>query len=53
VNAGVLRAMPISDLQLKRPLVMFYRHGKYFGPMARDFMAYVRRYPFHHKEIFM
>lgn len=45
VAAGVLRAMPIADLQLLRPLVMFYRQGKYFGPMARDFMDYVRAYP--------
>ena len=53
VNAGVLRAMPISDLHLTRPLVMFYRQGKYFGPMARGFMDYVRTYPFHHKETLM
>jgi DNA-binding transcriptional LysR family regulator len=43
VEAGVLRTMPIVDLELTRPFVMFYRHGKYFGPMARDFMAYMRR----------
>ena len=43
VKAGVLRAMPIVDLELTRPFVMFYRQGKYFGPMARDFMAYMRR----------
>ena len=46
VQAGVLRAMPITGLELKRPLVMFYRHGKYFGPMARDFMQYARDYPY-------
>ncbi len=46
VAAGVLRAMPISDLELKRPLVMFYRQGKYFGPMARDFMKYARTFPY-------
>ncbi|GCE10010.1 LysR family transcriptional regulator [Dictyobacter aurantiacus] len=46
VRGGTLRAMPITDLELTRPLVMFYRRGKYFGPMARDFMAYVRAYPF-------
>ncbi|GAC1428651.1 MAG: selenium metabolism-associated LysR family transcriptional regulator [Ktedonobacteraceae bacterium] len=49
VQAGVLRAMPIEDLELRRPLVMFYRHGKYFGPMARDFMNYARGYPYPHK----
>jgi DNA-binding transcriptional LysR family regulator len=49
VAAGVLRAMPIEGLELRRPLVMFYRHGKYFGPMARDFMLYARAYPFSHK----
>ncbi len=43
VEAGVLRAMPIVDLEMTRPFVMFYRQGKYFGPMARDFMAYMRR----------
>ncbi len=42
VEAGVLRAMPIRDLELSRPFVMFYRQGKYFGPMARDFIAYMR-----------
>ena len=42
VEAGVLRAMPIADLELARPFVMFYRQGKYFGPMARDFIAYMR-----------
>lgn len=49
VAAGVLRAMPISDLELRRPLVMFYRQGKYFGPMARDFMGYARAYDYPHK----
>ncbi|MHB8599441.1 MAG: LysR family transcriptional regulator [Ktedonobacteraceae bacterium] len=49
VAAGVLRAMPIEGLELRRPLVMFYRHGKYFGSMARDFMLYARAYPFSHK----
>lgn len=43
VEAGILRAMPIADLELTRPFVMFYRQGKYFGPMARDFMAYMRK----------
>jgi DNA-binding transcriptional LysR family regulator len=42
VEAGILRAMPIPDLELSRPFVMFYRHGKYFGPMAREFIAYMR-----------
>ena len=42
VEAGVLRAMPIRDLELSRPFVMFYRQGKYFGPMAREFIAYMR-----------
>ncbi len=42
VEAGILRAMPIADLELARPFVMFYRQGKYFGPMARDFMIYMR-----------
>jgi DNA-binding transcriptional LysR family regulator len=42
VEAGVLRAMPIIDLELSRPFVMFYRQGKYFGPMAREFIAYMR-----------
>ena len=42
VEAGILRAMPIADLELSRPFVMFYRQGKYFGPLARDFMAYMR-----------
>ena len=42
VEAGILRAMPIADLELARPFVMFYRQGKYFGPLARDFMAYMR-----------
>lgn len=49
VDAGVLRAMPISDLPLRRPLVMFYRQGKYFGPMARDFMAFARTFPYPYK----
>jgi DNA-binding transcriptional LysR family regulator len=49
VEAGVLRAMPITDLELRRPLTMFYRHGKYFGPMARDFMAQARAYPYDYK----
>ena len=49
VAAGVLRAMPIEGLNLQRPLVMFYRHGKYFGPMARDFMSYARTFPYDHK----
>ncbi len=43
VEAGVLRAMPIIDLELTRPFVMFYRQGKYFSPMAQDFMAYMRQ----------
>jgi DNA-binding transcriptional LysR family regulator len=43
VAAGVLRAMPIADLDLRRPFVMFYRQGKYFGPMGRDFMAHMRK----------
>jgi LysR family transcriptional regulator, low CO2-responsive transcriptional regulator len=42
VEAGILRAIPIADLELSRPFVMFYRQGKYFGPLARDFMAYMR-----------
>jgi DNA-binding transcriptional LysR family regulator len=46
VEAGILRAMPIENLTLQRPLVMFYRQGKYFGPLARGFMEYVRSYPF-------
>lgn len=49
VAAGVLHAMPIADLQLHRPLVMFYRQGKYFGPMARTFMDYARTYPYERK----
>jgi DNA-binding transcriptional LysR family regulator len=44
VAAGALRAMTITDLELKRPFVMFYRQGKYFGPMARDFMVYMREH---------
>jgi DNA-binding transcriptional LysR family regulator len=49
VAAGALRAMPIEDLELRRPLVMFYRQGKYFGPMARDFMQHARSYDYAHK----
>jgi DNA-binding transcriptional LysR family regulator len=49
VAAGVLRAMPIADLELRRPLVMFYRQGKYFGPMARDFMAEARTFAAQYK----
>ncbi len=49
VAMGALRAMPIADLELTRPFVMFYRQGKYFGPMARDFMLYARAYTDHHK----
>jgi DNA-binding transcriptional LysR family regulator len=49
VAAGALRAMPIEDLELRRPLVMFYRQGKYFGPMARDFMQHARHYDYAHK----
>ena len=52
VAAGALRAMPIADLELKRPFVMFYRQGKYFGPMARDFMEHMRNAAAH-KETFM
>ena len=44
VEAGVLRIIPISDLELKRPFVMFYRQGKYFGSLARDFMRYMRQH---------
>ncbi len=44
VAAGALRAMPITDLELKRPFVMFYRQGKYFGPMARDFIVFMREH---------
>lgn len=44
VAAGALCAIPIADLELIRPFVMFYRQGKYFGPMARDFMAFMRGY---------
>lgn len=47
VATGDLRAMPISDLELKRAFVMFYREGKYFGPLARDFMTYARAYRYH------
>ncbi len=49
VATGELCALPIVDLELTRPLVMFYRRGKYFGPMARDFMTYARRFSYHHK----
>lgn len=42
VAAGALRPVPIADLDLKRPFVMFYRQGKYFGPMARAFMDHMR-----------
>jgi len=42
IAAGALCAMPITDLELKRPFVMFYRQGKYFGPMARAFIAHMR-----------
>ncbi|HLZ57329.1 MAG TPA: LysR family transcriptional regulator [Ktedonosporobacter sp.] len=49
VEAGVLRAMPIADLDLTRPFVMFHRQGKYFGPLARNFIEYVRNYPYEHK----
>ncbi|MDQ6643603.1 MAG: LysR family transcriptional regulator [Chloroflexota bacterium] len=49
VAVGALRAMAITDLELTRPFVMFYRQGKYFGPMARDFMLYARTYADHHK----
>lgn len=49
VATGDLRAMPISDITLQRPFVMFYRQGKYFGPMARAFMAFARTYPYYHK----
>jgi DNA-binding transcriptional LysR family regulator len=44
VAAGALCAIPIADLELIRPFVMCYRQGKYFGPMARDFMAFMRGY---------
>jgi DNA-binding transcriptional LysR family regulator len=47
VQAGALRAMPIADMELSRPFVMFYRQGKYFGPLARNFIDYVRNYPYH------
>jgi len=47
VAAGVLCAIPIADLELTRPFVMFYRQGKYFGPMARDFMVYIRQHVSH------
>jgi DNA-binding transcriptional LysR family regulator len=49
VQAGILRAMPIADMELTRPFVMFYRQGKYFGPLARNFMNYVRSFPYSHK----
>ncbi|HEX6817077.1 MAG TPA: LysR substrate-binding domain-containing protein, partial [Ktedonobacterales bacterium] len=35
IAAGALCSVPISDLQLTRPFVMFYRQGKYFGPLGR------------------
>jgi DNA-binding transcriptional LysR family regulator len=44
VAAGALCAIPITDMALRRPFVMFYRQGKYFGPMARDFMTFMRGY---------
>jgi DNA-binding transcriptional LysR family regulator len=44
VAAGVLCALPVTDLVLTRPFVMFYRQGKYFGPMAREFMKYMRKH---------
>ncbi len=46
VATGELRALPITDLELTRPFAMFYRQGKYFGPMARDFMDYARRFSY-------
>jgi DNA-binding transcriptional LysR family regulator len=42
VAVGALCTIPISDVELIRPFVMFYRQGKYFGPMARDFMTFMR-----------
>lgn len=42
VAVGALITIPISDAELIRPFVMFYRQGKYFGPMARDFMTFMR-----------
>ncbi len=44
VAAGALCAIPITDMELRRPFVMFYRQGKYFGPMARDFMTFMRNH---------
>jgi len=44
VDAGVLCAIPIADLQLRRPVAMFYRQGKYFGPMAQHFMVHARQF---------
>lgn len=44
VAAGALCSLPIIDLALTRPFVMFYRQGKYFGPMARGFMKYMRKH---------
>jgi DNA-binding transcriptional LysR family regulator len=49
VAAGTLRALPITDLELTRPVIMFYRQGKYFGPMAQRFMAHARQFTFPHK----
>jgi DNA-binding transcriptional LysR family regulator len=49
VAAGVLCSLPIADLELTRPVVMFYRQGKYFGPMAQHFMAQARQFRFPHK----
>jgi LysR family transcriptional regulator, low CO2-responsive transcriptional regulator len=44
VEAGVLRTLAVSDLEMTRPFVMFYRQGKYFGPLGRDFMKFMRRH---------
>lgn len=44
VDGGALRAIPIADLKLTRPVAMFYRQGKYFGPMAQHFMAHARQF---------
>jgi LysR family transcriptional regulator, low CO2-responsive transcriptional regulator len=44
VDAGALRAVPIVDLELTRPVAMFYRQGKYFGPMAQHFMTHARHF---------
>jgi DNA-binding transcriptional LysR family regulator len=43
VEAGALCAVPIADLELTRPVAMFYRQGKYFGPMAQHFMVHARQ----------